>query len=196
MLEIRIPTEKEELLISGQTKFGMNFNATWMRCKVLCWQNVSRTNEAYHRELTVGNEILPPPLLFRVGRRNRNLENKWRLRNKITNWQNVYHSFHFLCVLPLFSFSPRHFVACKILVLSLPRLKPITIFCYLTHTTVHHFLPSTLILHAAYYQRLNLGLNWAWSLRLRVVIFRSGARLSKDSVIYRSRTEPHLKFKI
>lgn len=25
MLEIRIPTEKEELLISGQTKFGMNF---------------------------------------------------------------------------------------------------------------------------------------------------------------------------
>lgn len=24
MLEIRIPTEKEELLISGQTKFGMN----------------------------------------------------------------------------------------------------------------------------------------------------------------------------
>ena len=105
----------------------------------------------------------PPPLLFRVGRRNRNLENKWRLRNKITNWQNVYHSFHFLCVLPLFSFSPRHFVACKILVLSLPRLKPITIFCYLTHTTVHHFLPSTLILHAAYYQRLNLGLNWAWS---------------------------------
>ena len=138
----------------------------------------------------------PPPLLLRVGRRNRNLENKWRLRYKITNWQNVYHSFHFLCVLPLFSFSPRHFVACKILVLSLPRLKPITIFCYLTHTTVHHFLPSTLILHAAYYQRLNLGLNWAWSLRLRVVIFRSGARLSKDSVIYRSRTEPHLKFKI
>ena len=92
----------------------------------------------------------PPPLLFRVGRRNRNLENKWRLRNKITNWQNVYHSFHFLCVLPLFSFSPRHFVACKILVLSLPRLKPITIFCYLTHTTVHHFLPSTLILYAIY----------------------------------------------
>ena len=107
----------------------------------------------------------PPPLLFRVGRRNRNLENKWRLRYKITNWQNVYHSFHFLCVLPLFSFSPRHFVACKILVLSFPRLKPITIFCHLTHTIVHHFLPSTLILRAAYYQRLNLGLNWAWSLR-------------------------------